>query len=253
MERLLKDANALNAAQGKHTKYSIENYADIVSAIHDVQVNMGVYGTTAKEAQSTIQGSLNMTKAAWENLLVGIADDSADFDTLINNLVESATAAGENLIPRVEQIIGGIGKAIEKLLPVIIERVPALIADVAPGLVSALQSTAKTAFDALLTYLPQVVSFGAEIIVNLVNGLISALPKLLTAGVEIVKNLLIGIGTALPQIVVGIVEIIPQIVQALIDGVPELIQGAITFLMAIVDAIPQVVQAIAAALPQIVP
>ena len=154
MERLLADANKLNAAQGKHTKYSIENYADIISAIHDVQVNMGIYGTTANEAQSTIQGSLNMTKAAWENLLVGIADDSADFDTLIDNLIESATAAGKNLIPRVEQVIKGIGRAIEKLLPVALEEIPKAISRYAPEVLTALGnliSIVYTSFNNLLT------------------------------------------------------------------------------------------------------
>ena len=151
MQRLLDDANKLNAQQGKHTKYSIKNYSDIINAIHDVQVNMGIYGTTAKEASTTIQGSLNATKAAWQNLLTGIADDNADFDMLINNFVDSVTTAGNNLLPRIEQTINGISKLIEKLAPVIIEKLPEIISKTAPGIINAAESLGIALFNALQT------------------------------------------------------------------------------------------------------
>lgn len=100
MQRLIDDANALNAAQGNLTNYSIDSYADIVSAIHDVQTEMGITGTTAKEASTTIQGSLSAMKSAWTNLLTGIGDDSQDLDKLINNFVDSTGTAAENILPR---------------------------------------------------------------------------------------------------------------------------------------------------------
>ena len=248
-----QSAGLLEKKYKKLTEVPVAEYQEAVTKMIEKGVgSLGLLGNTAKESMSTITGSLAMTKAAWQNLLVGISDDSADFDELIDNLVESASAAGENLIPRIEKIIGGIGKTVEKLLPILIERVPAMISENAPSILSSISSTATLIFNSLITYLPSIVSFGTKLIVNLVDGLIAALPQMVDAGVKIISELLTGLGSALPQILVKFVELIPQIVQALIDGIPELIQGAITFLTAIVDAIPEVVKAIAEALPQIV-
>ena len=149
MERLIKDANEYAKTIGETSNLSIDSFADIVKAIELVQKKQGIYEATANEAATTIQGSLNMTKAAWENLLVGIADENADFDTLIDNLIESATAAGENLIPRVEQVIKGIGRAIEKLLPIALEEVPKAIVRYAPEVLSAVKSLVVIAYDSI--------------------------------------------------------------------------------------------------------
>ncbi len=197
MERLLADAQAISGI-----KYNLDSYADVVEAIHVIQTEMHIsgitaeeaaeavrsgamteaeafaaMGTTAKEAQSTIQGSLAMTKAAWENLLVGIADDSADFDTLVNDLIESATAAGENLIPRAEQIIKGLGRAVETLLPPIVEKVPQIVMDVVPGLLSAAGSAVQTLLDALVGYIPQAAAVGLELAAALVKGIAGDKPS----------------------------------------------------------------------------
>ena len=99
MERLISDANKLAKAQGKAGDMTIDSYADIVEAIHLVQDNMGITGTTAKEASTTIQGSVNSMKSAWNNLLTGVADDNADFSSLMDNLIDSVVTAAENLIP----------------------------------------------------------------------------------------------------------------------------------------------------------
>lgn len=111
MQRLLADASALSGIE-----YDISSFADITEAIHVMQEEMGIAGTTAKEAMSTIEGSVNATKAAWTNLVTGLADDNADFDTLVNNFVESASTAAGNILPRVETAITGVGDLIEQLL-----------------------------------------------------------------------------------------------------------------------------------------
>src|SRR5699024_7998697 len=108
----------------------ISSFADIVDAIHIVQEELGITGTTAREASTTIEGSLNATKAAWENLLVGIADDDANLDELINNFVESVGTAASNILPRIETILGGIGELISKLAPIIVEAIPTLIEEI---------------------------------------------------------------------------------------------------------------------------
>ena len=144
MQELLDKAQEISGF-----KYDISSYADIVEAIHVVQTEMGITGTTAREAATTIQGSLSMTKSAWQNLLVGIADENADFDALVVNLIDSVTMAGKNLIPRIEQVIGGIGNGVEKLLPIILDNVPKAISRAAPGILNALKNLGVIVFNSV--------------------------------------------------------------------------------------------------------
>lgn len=111
LQQLLDKANELNEEQGIHTQYSIDNFADIVNAIHKVQEEMGIAGTASGEAAGTIEGSTASMKAAWENLATGIADENADIDKLTKGFVDSVVAAGDNVVPRVKQIVTGLGTA----------------------------------------------------------------------------------------------------------------------------------------------
>jgi phage-related protein len=115
MQRLLDDANKINEEQGVHTDYQLENFADITEAIHVVQTEMGITGTTAKEASTTISGSLQSVKSSWQNLLVGLGDEDADLGGLISNLITSGGTFAENLVPRIGEILGGIKDAIPQI------------------------------------------------------------------------------------------------------------------------------------------
>lgn len=105
MERLLADANKINASMGILTDYDINSFADITEAIHVVQESMGIAGTTAQEAEDTIQGSVAAAKGAWTNLLVGMADGTQDMDVLVRNFVDSVIIVAQNLVPRIGQVI----------------------------------------------------------------------------------------------------------------------------------------------------
>ena len=135
LNRLLSDAEKYAAAQGEVRDFSIDSYADIVEAIHIVQNEMGITGTTAEEAEKTISGSINMMKASWENWLTGLGNEDADIEGLTDQLVESVVTAGENIIPRVGQIMVTLGQT---------------IADYAPGVGLYLR-------DALINVLPEAV------------------------------------------------------------------------------------------------
>lgn len=111
LQQLLDKANELNEEQGIHTQYSINNFADIVNAIHKVQEEMGIAGTASGEAANTIEGSTAMAKAAWENLATGMADSNADIKGLTQDFVDSVFTAGKNIVPRVQQIVTGVGTA----------------------------------------------------------------------------------------------------------------------------------------------
>ena len=155
MQRLLKDAEKIQKAHGKTVKYSINSYADMVEAIHVVQEEMGITGTTAEEAGTTIQGSVGMMKAAWTNFLTGMADSNQDFDALTTNLVQSVITVANNLVPR------------------LIETVPRLVAGIAE------------IGTQLATYLPDIVSSLLPALISgavtLVSGLVKQIPALLSA------------------------------------------------------------------------
>lgn len=117
LERLLSDAEKFSAAQGKVRDFSVDSYSDIVEAIHIVQDEMGITGTTADEAATTIEGSVNMAKAAWDNWLAGLGNEDADMEGLTDQLVQSVVTAGENIIPRVGQIMTTISQTVADYAP----------------------------------------------------------------------------------------------------------------------------------------
>lgn len=117
LERLLSDAEKFSAAQGQVRDFSVDSYSDIVEAIHIVQDEMGITGTTAEEAATTIEGSINMAKAAWDNWLAGLGNEDADMEGLTSQLVESVAIAGENIIPRVGQIMVTLGQTVAAYAP----------------------------------------------------------------------------------------------------------------------------------------
>lgn len=154
MERLLADAEKFSGI-----KYDISNYADVVDAIHVIQDEMGIAGTTAKEASETISGSASAMKAAWQNLLVGIADENADVSGLIDNLFTSAGNFAGNIIPRIEATLQGIGSAVKKGLPKILNMVMPLVEKMLPGLLSTTLQMLGMLASAVIEKLPELVDF----------------------------------------------------------------------------------------------
>ena len=170
-QTMIDSVNAYNAAHGKSTQYTIDNVADCQAALLDYIEMQGMSGYAAAEAAQTIEGSLAMMKGAWQNLVVGMADSEADMEGLISNFVESTAIAAQNLLPRIQQILVGIGDLITKLAPVIADALPALVEAVLPSLLTA----------------------AVSLVTALVNGIIKALPALYDA-------LLIGVQTILVEV-----------------------------------------------------
>lgn len=143
MARLLEDATALSGIE-----YDISSYADVVDAIHVIQTEMGITGTTAKEASSTISGSIGMMKAAWENFMAGMADPEQDFDALLGNLVNSVVTVADNLIPRIMLLLPRLVEGLSQLIQTLATYLPDLLGGLIPaliqGAVQILQSLAQT-------------------------------------------------------------------------------------------------------------
>ena len=165
MYRLLQDAAGLNDEFARTADFSLNNkghleagYADIVRAIHIVQTEMGITGTTAAEAEHTISGSIASMRSAWANLVTGMADENADFDQLVQNFVDSALIAGDNLIPRIEQALIGVGKLIDGLAPVIAAKLPELVQIILPPIINAAGQIVAALVSALPTLAEPVIS-----------------------------------------------------------------------------------------------
>ena len=186
MERLLKKANELNAAQGIMTNYQIDSYADIVDAIHVVQTEMGITGTTAHEAATTIQGSLAMAKAAWQNLLTGLADGDQDLELLIDDLVDSVKIAADNIVPRFATVFGGISDALAEIMPVVSAELPGVLSELLPGLLSGATSLIVGLAQSLPPLMQIVIEQLPDIMQQLCDGLTEVWPAIL----ETIKELL---------------------------------------------------------------
>lgn len=225
MQRLLQEASKISGI-----KYDISNFSDIIEAIHVIQNEMGITGTTAKEAASTIEGSLSMTKSAWTNLLTGMADDNADFDKLVDNLVNSVGTLGENLLPRIEIAINGIGKLIDKLLPSIINKIPELISSILPGMVQA----------------------GINVTSSLVNGIVESLPMLLEIGLQALTTLGKGIAKNLPTLIPTIVNLMVSMCDMIIENLPLILDVAIDIILALVQGLVSALPTLIAEVPRII-
>lgn len=245
MQELLDSAKAISGVD-----YDIDSYADIVEAIHVVQTEMGITGTTAKEASETISGSVGAMKASWENLMAGLANPSADIDGLVNDLIASAETVLTNIIPVVERIVAGLASVIEVAVPVIAERLPAIVEQILPSLLSAAVSLVQGIVAALPTILEVLIAQIPLIIDSVVSTIVSLLPMILELGFQLILALAQGLITALPDLIPAVVGIITSLAEMLSnpDSLDTLINTAIelveTLAFGLIDAIPVLLPAV---------
>ena len=209
MKRLITDAEGLNssfkATRDENGELTM-SFADVVDAIHIVQDNLGITGTTSEEAATTIEGSLNMTKAAWNNLIEGFADPDADLDQYMNNLIVALVGENEgegllnNLIPAVERALKGIGEFVSKAAPIIAERLPELIEAILPSLLEAATALVAGLVQALPTILQVLIDQAPMIISTLIDAIVETLPLLIELGGQLIEMLWEGIEAAFPII-----------------------------------------------------
>ena len=199
-QEVIDKVNAWNKANGNATKYQIDNLADCQSALVDYVKMQGLAGYAANEAAGTISGSLAMTKAAWQNMLTGFADDEADMQALIEGLVGSATTAMGQIIPRITEIFSGISSALEQVMPIIVAELPGILEQLLPGLIS-----------------------GAT---SLITGLVTALPVILRVLIE-------QLPFVMSQISTGLIQTFPILLQTVKDLFGQIWQYLVNELLGI--------------------
>ena len=282
MERLLADAEKLTGV-----KYDINNLNDVYQAIHAVQEEMGITGTTAKEAASTLEGSMASAKAAWDNFMNGSGD--------ADQLADAFATAADNIVKNLAEIIPRFAETLPALGGAIIAQIPGLVAAIVPAVLSAGQSVLKQLQDAVLDFdfagtadkvvqmitgfiegdglgslldtlvtiftgivngissmLPSLLPALIELISYVVTALLDQLPAILDCALELILGLAQGILAALPVLIEALPEVISSIVEFLISAIPQIIDAGIELLMALVDALPVIIDALVDALPQII-
>lgn len=258
MERLIKDANEYAAATGQASDLTIDSFSDIVTAIDLVQKKQNIYGTTAREAATTIQGSLGMLKSAWSNLLAGLGDADADINKLVDNVVSSAETVVKNILPVVKTALAGVGRIVTDLAPMIAEKLPELVEMVLPPLVEAttsllvsLAGALPNLFMTIVNMIPTLIqtfisSFTAQAgalseigtisITQILDTITEFLEPIAEKGFEIINSLADGIFNNLPaaedsirtvfdSVVNWIFEHAPQFLSAGMDLITKLVTG----------------------------
>lgn len=276
MERLLKDAQKISGV-----KYDISNLSDVYNAIHVIQGELGITGTTAKEASTTIQGSMSSMKSAFQNLVTGIGDGYSDIHGLIDNFISSVSTLLDNLLPVISSVVDNIITGLQDKMPSILKQGAELLNSLLSGIVSKLgdimpivMQVINTLVETIVTNLPIILNAGIQILLELINGISETLPSLIPqmvnaivmmvttlmdnidliidAGIQLIIGLAEGLINAIPELVDKIPVIIESLINAITNNLPKILKAGmdITIKLAggIIKAIPQLVSKI----PQII-
>ena len=262
MERLLATAQQIKAQQGENVKYSIDSFADIVDAIHTVQVEMGIsgltaeqaaqqvasgamtqeeamaaLGTTAKEAADTLEGSAGQASAAWTNLLTGLGDENADLTLLTTQLIESAQVAGEQMLSRVQVIAQQLGTVIADTAPLISEALPQVVEEVLPHLLSAGGQLLAGVGAGIIAALPSLATCAMQAATTLAEDLSSHTDELVATGLQLLEGMIIGMTDALPALLEAAGALIANLAAELLRHTPDILACGGAILTTLVDGI----------------
>lgn len=235
MQEVIDKMNKLNG-----TKYKMGNLADMQSAIVDYVKYVGMAGYAHEEGAKTIQGSLATTKAAWQNLLTGLATGE-DIKPMIDNLVNSLENTFENLLPVIERSLSGVSDLIVKIAPIIADKLPALIDQLLPKLISAATTLILGLIQALPNIITALVDAIPSVVTQIVLALIDALPLLIDGAIQIV----VGLTEHLPEIIMALVQAMPTIVSslvsALVNAAPKLLVAGVQLITTLKDGLLQAI------------
>lgn len=247
LERLVADAEELTGQALDPSKFS-----DVITAIHAVQENMGITGTTAKEAATTIEGSVGMMRAAWDNLLVGIANDNGDLGSLTYEFADTVETALSNILPRVKIILGGIGQVIADMGTIIAQTLPEMISTVLPSLISAGAQLLVGLVAGIISALPQLAASVPEIVSALYTSIVSAGPQLATAGTQLLSMFTSGIETGIPDLISRLPQIIEGILNFIAENLPSILDMGVQILTSLQDGIINSISSLVSSLPQVI-
>lgn len=273
MERLLQDAEKLT---GIH--YDINNLSDVYNAIHEIQKNLGITGTTAKEAMKTIDGAMKMTKASWDNLLTGLADPKQAVGPLISEFAKSLGILAKNVTPKIKEVFDALPNALIQITPqlmnMIIDLAPSLILaaiNLVAGLIGALPGIISPIFSQLSSLIgsgmidkigqsissnmPTLISKGLDMLLQFSQAVLTYLPVLVGMGMKLIFYLVQGLMSALPTLISKVPTIIANLADAFSNSaqtifawgvkiIAEIIKGLVMSIPSLIANIPKIIYAI---------
>ena len=289
LQEKLKNMSLTEAELTKVAKDMGISYEDAMKKMKDGTLTTKdaqvLLGTTAREASVTISGSANAMKSAWQNLLTGIADDNANFESLIGNFVDSILTFADNIVPRIEATMDGLVNLIlgvaDTLLPKVLDIAVNLVQNLVTGisnnigsLMSAINQVITTVLNALISMLPQILKTGIQIIVSLITGIAQQLPTLIPqiveavilmvdtlidnidliidAGIQLIIGLADGLIQALPILIDKIPVIIDKLINAIIENLPKIIEMGITLIIKLAEGLIKAIPQLISKVPQII-
>jgi len=257
MERLIKDANEWAKANGEAADLSIDSFADVVTAIDYIQQKQQIAGTTAREAMTTIEGSANATKAAWEDVITAIGRGEGikeAFDGLVSSIFGEEEGQGllNQIIPRIQTVFDGIASFVETAGPIFAEKIPVLIESVLPEILNSASILITSLADGLISSLPIIFETGTQIMMNLVESILSLLPKIGEVAIQTLIQFATSIGEAAPTIIPDAVNAIIDTILVLLENVDALVDGAIALVTGLADGIINALPILIERLPEII-
>lgn len=273
MERLLQNAEKLT---GVH--YDINNLSDVYNAIHEIQKNLGITGTTAKEAATTIDGAMKMTKASWDNLLTGLADPKQAVGPLISEFTTSLGILAKNVTPKIKEVFNALPDALIQITPqimnMIIDLAPSLILaaiNLVAGLIGALPGVISPIFSQLSSLIgsgmidkigqsissnmPSLISKGLDMLLQFSQAILTYLPVLVGMGMKLISYLVQGLMSSLPALISKVPTIIANLADAFSNSaqtifvwgvriIAEIIKGLVMAIPSLIANIPKIIYAI---------
>ena len=295
MFRLLQDAAKIDEQFARTAEFSLDakghleaNFSDITKAIHIIQNEMGITGTTALEAGETIEGSFNSLGAAWQNFLAGLGNPAADMKTIVDALGNAIAGAIKNVIPVVNNmvqvlptVVGAILDSVESLLPDLIntftelvDKVIAAIIDLLPTAIPLLVDCILTVAESLIKALPQVIDgflslvseiissvsemlpdlipLVVDVVVQVAESIIENAPTILNALLDLLDNLVAAVIEAIPLLIDAIPDLIEGIVGFMTESIPTIIKASVELFHAIIEALPEIIVQLGEALPELI-
>ena len=239
MERLIADANAWGAANGQASDLSIESFSDVVTAIQQIQEKQQIAGTTAREAGTTIEGSVNAAKAAWTNLLTELGKEDGDVGARMSELFTSIFGDGTdsnlgvmgNVIPAVERIATSAGEALREFAP----RIGQALQEYGPSLIASAVNLFTNILVGLAQVLPSLVSAIVSALPMLAQSIMEGLPQIRSAAIEMWGGLGEALGQVLPMLVEAVGYVITHLPEIVMEGVGGMVQAGSAFFQGIID------------------
>ncbi|MFQ7069143.1 hypothetical protein [Ruminococcus bicirculans (ex Wegman et al. 2014)] len=238
MARLINDSGVLgDSIKVDEKTVNSVSFDKMIEAIHKVQTDLDITGTTSKEAATTVSGSLGSVKAAWANLMAGMGDKNADLKNLIKEMVSTVKTFAKNIMPVIKQALSGVTTLISELAPDIAAELPQLVSDLLPQIIEAGTQIFQALVKGISDNIGTITQAAITAITTIATALIQNTGPLVQSLATIITTIAQALPTILPDLINAIVEQIPTVIQAVIDCMPAIIDGTIQIVTAIAEAL----------------